>query len=261
MLSKVILQDIARLTKLKLHQQEKHYIQTLILNSLYASVTDELVFKGGTALFFSMGLPRFSEDLDFTADKEVDFSLLAEKIHKDLELLGVENEVRKKERTAVSFTFKIAAKGPLFTQEIERCFVDVEISTREEVAQKKVKELNPVYPDVPPFTVLFMDEEEIVAEKIRAIMTRSKARDAYDLCFLLQKNVAVSLPLIEKKLGYYKKKFTLQEFTKKLSEKESFWEAELKNLVLGTLPSFLKAKKLILAKMRQQPGKMRATAK
>lgn len=261
MLSKITLQDIARLTRLKLHQQEKHYIQTLILNSLYAFITDELVFKGGTALFFSVGLPRFSEDLDFTAVKEVDFSLLAEKIHTDLELLGIENEVRKRERSPVSFSFKIAAKGPLFTQEIERCFVDIEISTREEVAQKTVKELRPVYPDVPPFTILLMGEEEIVAEKIRAIMARSKARDVYDLYFLLQKNVAASLPLIEKKLAYYKKKFTLQEFIKKLNEKESFWEAELKSLVLGVLPPFAEVKKLILAKMRQQSGKVRATAK
>lgn len=261
MLSKMALQDIARLTKLKLHQQEKHYIQTVILNSLYASVTDELVFKGGTALFFSMGLPRFSEDLDFTAVKDIDFFLLAERIHHDLELVGIENEIRKKERTSVSFSFKIAAKGPLFTQEIERCFVDVEISTREDVAQKSVKEISPVYSDIPPFTVLLMGEEEMAAEKIRAMMTRSKARDIYDLYFLLQKNVVVSSPLIGKKLAYYQKKFTLREFTEKLNEKESFWEAELRNLVLGILPPFAEVKKLILAKMGRQSGKAHATAK
>jgi predicted nucleotidyltransferase component of viral defense system len=45
-------------------QQEKHYLQSLILTI----VSDyPLVFKGGTYLWLFHGLNRFSEDLDFTA--------------------------------------------------------------------------------------------------------------------------------------------------------------------------------------------------
>ena len=55
---------LAKLNRLKAFQQEKHYIQTLVLRSIYAA-TNDLTFKGGTSLWFFYGLNRFSEDLDF----------------------------------------------------------------------------------------------------------------------------------------------------------------------------------------------------
>ena len=62
----------AKVNRLKPHQQEKHYLQTATLAGVYTAVADELVFKGGTALFFFYGLDRFSEDLDFTRIKYYD---------------------------------------------------------------------------------------------------------------------------------------------------------------------------------------------
>ncbi len=45
---------------------EKDYFQDLLLYQLYKQ-TNQLVFKGGTALYKFYQLPRFSEDLDFSA--------------------------------------------------------------------------------------------------------------------------------------------------------------------------------------------------
>ncbi len=72
--------EIAKLNRLRPWQQEKHYIQSLILNSLSEL---PLVFKGGTYLWFFHGLKRFSEDLDFTYNgKDIEttvFPVLAKK--------------------------------------------------------------------------------------------------------------------------------------------------------------------------------------
>jgi predicted nucleotidyltransferase component of viral defense system len=42
------------------------------------------------------------------------------------------------------------------------------------------KIIRPVYHDLPNYFILALDTEEILAEKIRAIVTRYKARDVYD---------------------------------------------------------------------------------
>ena len=49
-----------------------------------------------------------------------------------------------------------------------------------------------------------LSQEEILAEKVRAIMTRRKGRDLYDLWYLLSKGTLVESDLVRKKLDYYK---------------------------------------------------------
>ena len=85
---------IARLNSLRAFQQEKHYIQTIALRSIYAS-TNDLAFKGGTCLWFFHGLNRFSEDLDFTlVAKELELKDLPVEVKKDLEVYGIDSEIR-----------------------------------------------------------------------------------------------------------------------------------------------------------------------
>lgn len=50
----------------------REYLQHLFLSYFYKRKDSEKVlFKGGTALKFIYGSPRFSEDLDFSAKKSV----------------------------------------------------------------------------------------------------------------------------------------------------------------------------------------------
>ena len=84
---------------------------------------------------------------------------------------------------------------------------------------------------IPAFEVYVMKEEEIFAEKIRAIMTRKSARDLYDLIFLLEKNVTTKKSLIEKKLNYSKIIFEKNKFLKNCKELDTIWKSELKSLV------------------------------
>jgi len=247
MIDKETLIRIAKFTGMKPFQQEKNYIQLLILKSIYSFVSRELVLKGGTALSLFHGLNRFSEDLDFTLKESFNVKNLVNEISKDLEAFGVRNNVRILEDNPISFSFRIGAEGPLFTKEIERCFVRVEISKREEVVKDvEVKEVKPIYADISPFLVTVMNAEEILAEKIRALLHRAKARDLYDLWFLLQKGVKFDVNLANKKLSYYNKKFDKEEFVKKIDSLENSWTIELKPVVIESLPDFPTVKKFVI---------------
>ena len=193
MLSKEELKEISRITRLKLYQQEKHYIQTTILNSLYSLITNELIFKGGTALFLCYGLNRFSEDLDFTMIKEIDLKKTIDKISNDLEILGIRNKIGKIKESQISISFKIGVEGPLYNKEIERCYVSIDISKRELIEEYDIKEVKTLYNGILPFTLCIMKKEEILAEKIRALMSRNYARDLYDIYFLLKQGVKFNI--------------------------------------------------------------------
>lgn len=257
MLTREELFELSRATGLKPYQQEKHYVQTLALRFIYGEIAGELIFKGGTALWFFHGLNRFSNDLDFTLVGKVDFRSLMEHLKGSFELLNFPLTMKKVKDDEVSFSFRIGVEGPLFTKEIERCFVGFEISKRERVIEApQTIEADPPYHDVLPFTVPVMELEEICAEKVRAILTRNYARDLYDLWFLLRKKrVGIRRNLVDDKLSYYGKKFATGEFKGKLEERGDYWKSELKPLILGTLPDFRTVEREVLAAVSKNQGR------
>ncbi len=205
-----------------------------------------MVFKGGTYLWFFHGLPRFSEDLDFTAISNVNSGIL-EKVSKDLSLFGAANEAKIESDDKSSFSFKLMVHGPLYSSQNSRCVVYVEISKRENVLNETV----PVKLDLPeyqlPVRILMgMSQEEVAAEKIRAIMSRNKARDAYGLFYLInEKRVKFDRVLVDKKLEYVGKRFSLADFKAALNEKGRIFEKEMANLVFRPLPRFEEIKSVI----------------
>lgn len=251
MLSKQELYDLAKIKGLKPHQLEKNYIQTIILNSLYQKISNELVFKGGTCLFFLYGLPRFSEDLDFTLNGDINIKDLTKDVGKTLGLMAIRHRIEQVKETESSIAFRVGAEGPLFTKEIERCFVNVEISKREKVFGFHAKEIKSAYPDALSFVIPVMKEEEILAEKIRAIMTRNQARDVYDLWFLLERGIKINFGMVNDKLNFYNMKFTKKEFLNEIQEKEGIWKPELEPFVFSKLPDFSKVFKKIKAFIKE----------
>ena len=103
-----------------------------------------------------------------------------------------------------------------------------------------------LYPEIPVFHILVMQEKEILAEKIRAIMTRNKARDVYDAFELIVKKVEIDKRLINKKMSYYGKTFAKNALSKSIEEKEKLWNTELKPL-LSNVPDFSQVKKTFLS--------------
>jgi len=81
-----------------------------------------------------------------------------------------------------------------------------------------------------------MSNEEILAEKVRSILTRDMARDVYDINFLLDLDTEINPILIEKKLQYYEMKFDPNSFYKALKRKRDIWSKELKPIVKEVPP-------------------------
>jgi len=68
-------------------------------------------------------------------------------------------------------------------------------------------------------------------------MTRKRARDLFDLYFLIESNALCSKELIEKKIKYYNEKFDFGKLIRNLKGLENKWEIELKGFTT-TLPQF-----------------------
>lgn len=198
-----------------------------------------IAFKGGTYLWFFQGLRRFSEDLDFTATGPLSESI-PKYVSRALRLMGVENELRIEKNNDMTLSFRIAAKGPLNTGLKDLCYVSVDASKREKVLMKPI----PFKLDIPAYGIPIkiiqgMALDEVASEKVRAILTRRKARDLYDLSYLIKyKKVKFSRDMVEEKLKYYDKKFDEDEFVNGIKSKESIYVNEMKPIIFGELPSF-----------------------
>jgi hypothetical protein len=220
--------NYARTKKYNLGQAEKAYYQEIILFILYNTHGKNLVFKGGTALTKCYGLDRFSEDLDFVASKEEDFSGT---IKKGLTNFYIEFEcIEKKHKESIDLTYYL--KGPLYNgQKNSMCKILLDISLRDEtLLPPKIIKIGLDLQEIPLFEVVVLSEKEILLEKIRALLTREKARDLYDLYYLTQKEI-VTIEEINKKLASVGKKFVKQELMKAILDKQRIWETEISRLV------------------------------
>ena len=248
------LEHIARLKRLSLVNAEKDYLQELVLFSIYSNAGKELVFKGGTALYKIYKLNRFSEDLDFTLTKKLDAEKLANKIVSDLMLLNISAKIKEIREYRNEINVRLLLKGPLYKGSKERqCFIPLNISKREQTLEPKRETIIPMFREIPSFEIFIMSEKEILAEKIRAIFTRQKPRDIYDLWFLLtRKNINADIELINKKLSVYNLKFDFGNFKNKIEKMRGLWQIDLKNLILGELPEFNKIRDEMIGKLREQ---------
>lgn len=249
MISRETLLEIAKMEGLKPYQEEKKYAQLLVLRAI--SNSNSLVFKGGTALFLLYGLNRFSEDLDFTATSNLDFPGLLKEVSASLRLMNVRNEIKESESIS-GFSGRIKAYGPLNSNEKDACFVKIDISTREKISLKAdFKEIDSNFLDLLPFSLKVMNESEMLSEKIRAVITRNQARDVYDLYFLLKNGIKFDVSLSDKKLEYYKLKFSMKLLEKGLERKKEIWETELNPILIGKTPDFEAVKSSIIGMIEQ----------
>lgn len=247
------LEGIAKLKKLSLANAEKDYLQDVMLFSLYSNLGKELVFKGGTALYKMYKLNRFSEDLDFTLNHKIDIEKISSKIISDLMLLNIKGKVKEIKEFGSEITVRFLLNGPLYKGSREtQCFIPLNISKREQTLLEPKKEsVISMYKEIPNFEVFVMQEEEILAEKIRTVFQRQKPRDIYDLWFLLmKKNTHPIKELITKKLALYNIEFSFKEFKDRIERMRGLWNIDLKNLTLNDLKDFDEIKKEAIEKLK-----------
>ena len=108
-------------------------------------------------------------------------------------------------------------EGPLFMgKPISYAYVGIDVNKKSSVLLvPETLSYNPLYREIPEIRVLCMKPEEIFAEKIRAIMTRQRSRDLFDLHFLLRKGISSDIALVKKKMDYYGEQFDAEKLIKK----------------------------------------------
>ena len=217
-----------------LMQKEKDYMQHWILSFLSQSGFGG-VFKGGTCLQKAFGLPRYSEDLDFTLNdaEKPDFDALSAY----LSSAGFSGIIIKKTESNVSDTVKLRFRGPVYNgKTISEGSVTLDFSKRERtILEAKPVLITPPYTDILPYQIRVMDKEEMAAEKVRAIFTRKSARDLYDIYFLLHQKTVLRLEFIENKLAYNDLKFDYNAAERKIMDLEKIWDREMLVLTKNVL--------------------------
>jgi len=247
------LEEYARTLAFNLGQTERDYLQHIILQTVSENAGNQMVFKGGTSLQKTMNMPRYSEDLDFTV-KIIDTKELCERITEKLKYYGYESNPRKTiQDTGETIVFKI--HGPLYNGEsITEASVRLDLSSRETVILKaKTHTINPVYNDIPQYDINTMDEQEILAEKIRAMTKRKRARDLYDINHLLGKNVKLDKNLVTEKLKYYNEKIDLEKIEEAIKNMQKQWAVEMKILTRDT-PEYDTVAAFTIKKIKEELG-------
>ena len=242
MITKEELRLYSRLRNLNLGQAEIDYLITIVLFLL--SKNNSLIFKGGTALAKAYNLDRFSNDLDFNIINETNTDLICNQLKEEIKDFGIIFDVKKDKGITKSRRYILKTEGPLYNGNLNsKCSVVIDFSFREKtIFSGELKKINHQVNEIPIFEINVMDIREIFTEKIRAIMTRNKARDLYDAYYLLNQKIYLSLELINEKLKYYNEKFSLRNFNIKVNEKKAIWYNEL-SLLIKNVPEFSLVKK------------------
>jgi hypothetical protein len=244
---------VAKENKLKDSQIEKDYVLSWLLLGISKSqmLYANLVFKGGTVLkkvYFRDY--RFSEDLDFTL---LDDSITNEEILAEFEKLyaflkeEANITVQLKESTtheSGSLAFYINYIGPLQGSLASR---DLKIDiTRKEVLEfpVEVRNIFILYSDLPEesFSLTCYSLQEILIEKMAALMGRTEPRDLYDFWHLTENerlDTRDVRPEFERKARNKGHDFRL--FEEKVLKKEKnlsqAWQRKLEDQVYN-LPKF-----------------------
>lgn len=177
----------------------REYLQIAFLQKLYQKTpSQKIFFKGGTAIHLVFNAPRFSEDLDFSV--ELSMPEFETYIASTLKRMEDEEGITWKERKS------IAGKQFLLSAENSmpyKAYIVLDFSFREKILSPDRSILQTAYPVLFTSFVYHLSQEEIFAEKIRAIMTRRKGRDIYDLWYLLSIGTEINYDMVLKKLAYY----------------------------------------------------------
>ncbi|MCL4398293.1 MAG: nucleotidyl transferase AbiEii/AbiGii toxin family protein [Candidatus Parvarchaeota archaeon] len=217
---------------------EKDYLQTLVLNEIYSDFSSDLVFKGGTALQKVYGLDRFSEDLDFTFNGEKDYkSRLDRALKRVADQYSFNLHSHPSEKDSITIELR-NMQGPLYPLYKATNTLKLDISLREHtISSPELKYIVPIYPDLKQFSVYVMSLDEMLAEKVRAIYSRTKSRDLYYIYFILNRNkLSFDFGIISKKLGDVN--FSKKTFEDKIEAiGTKLWKKELSQTIVN-LPDY-----------------------
>ncbi len=198
MIAKQDILDRAGEWQLPVQVVEKDYVLGWLLAALarHTETSSRWVFKGGTCLkkcYYETY--RFSEDLDFSLTPEAVYTeadlrgILQEVASRATEICGVQFppdqivvKARQDRQGRPTFQGRIAYQGPLSVPTWPKVLLD--ITRNEAILEPPVRrKVLHQYPDTLPKNVLVLtySTEELFAEKVRALVERTRPRDLYDV--------------------------------------------------------------------------------
>jgi len=222
LISKDKLKWIAGKENLNIIYLEKDYFLTLLLFQI--KDIGKIYLKGGTAINkILLSHKRLSEDLDFTCEKDVKKTL--EEIKNAIQDKDEFTHLEKVNSTDGYIRAKIHYKS--YFQKEATIILDLN--------EKASVHLDPEQVDLPnfydlEFKINMLNRKELVAEKIRALITRNQPRDYFDVYHLLEK-YKVDWNLVEKKVKEAGEKYNRERILKNTQKVYSRWEEDLLPLV------------------------------
>jgi len=247
----MITQDTIKNLVTRYHTNElnimREYFQHLFLSYFYKlEGAENILFKGGTALRFIYGSPRFSEDLDFSMFNIKPYKLkksiedLFTKVLVEIENVGIKVDLGPKPGPTKEVyygdaSFKIY-DYPLVT-------VSINVSARDE--RRITSEIETIANDfIPTYNLYHLPQEILIEEKIYALLERKKARDFYDIYYIMRKNLLT----LEQKKGMIEVRNLIQTF-----------DIDYKNELSPFLPQDQQAiiknfKTVLLSELKRQTG-------
>ena len=229
---------------------EKDYALEWLLYGIYhknSPIRDLMFLKGGTALskIFFPGDWRFSEDLDFTIPLNTDPEILISGFEKIYDILENESGIIYEGKMNVpprghAIMCHLRFDGPL----LKRTKIKVDISRIEKMAEPPITKITtPSYDDIGNFLTNSYTLNEVAAEKIRAMMRRTRARDYYDVWKLLggkMRRIDTELigDMVVRKCTINNMEYAPSKIFEpdKEAELEEYWKRKLEHFATEDLP-------------------------
>lgn len=218
---------------------EKDYILSVALKALSGTdIAHKAVFKGGTAIrkvYFKDA--RFSEDLDFTTSSmdRTECLRILRSCLEGKEYDGVKFRIIEEERTAAGLKAAVKYTGPL--NHAQR--IKFDFSFRDNLVEKpEERDLIDIY-NIGPAKMHVLSIEEVFAEKLHALGSRTAPRDLYDVWFLLGKGIKVDKAVLDRKFAFYNEKFDAKKAMENARNSEGDWKKDLQQL-LKIVPDYQK---------------------
>ncbi len=246
MLTKNQLKQLSKTYKTNEYVVAREYFQLILLKELYnKNFSKKIFFKGGTCIRLIYGGSRFSEDLDFTVEiEQKEFEQEIQKFFKEME--GKYPLTFKEKDTIAGKTYLTTIETDFLKQKV---YIKLDFSFREKVLKSDREIINDnQYPVIFRGYIYCLSKDELLAEKIRALLNREKSRDIYDIWMLLELGAEFKKEMIRKKLEYYDRVYKVEEVIKRIENqsKEEF-ESELRAFIpinerenLGKLFDYIK---------------------
>lgn len=208
--------QLAKLYQIDEFTIKREYLQLVFLSHLYRlKESSKIFFKGGTAIRLLLGSSRFSEDLDFsTFYSKKEIKEIITKIERSMKIELPEIKILSlySEKEGERFRIKYQDKYLKYPLTIRLDFHQVK-----KIGKTAVSPLITKFPIVIFPLILHLSFEEILKEKIEALLTRGKGRDFFDVWFLLEKGIMTEKTNKEKLIKKIKN-FSQKQLEKDLSK-------------------------------------------